>query len=60
MCGQHGEEMGWFCVTCQKLACYSCSTLGPHSNNFHQMTSLEGYIRQNLSYLGSQINQLRG
>lgn len=40
-CILHKLPLIYFCVSCEELICYHCTTMGPHNTQLHRISSIE-------------------
>lgn len=47
----------YFCVSCEELICYHCTTMGPHNTQLHRISSIEDAFKDRFDVINRQIHQ---
>lgn len=56
-CVLHKMPLIYFCVSCEELICYHCTTMGPHNTQLHRISSIEDAFKDRFDGINRQIHQ---
>lgn len=56
-CILHKKPLIYFCVSCEELICYDCTTMGPHNTQLHRISSIEDAFKDRFDSINRSIHQ---